>query len=278
MAKSEESEAGPVISFVNQIADAVRDEFPDRYIGTLAYQYTRKAPKTLVPRDNVAVRLCSIECSFSEPLDSGSNSVNDRFVEDINAWNKKTDNLFIWDYVTNFSHYVQPFPNLRSLKPNIRFFIDHGVKGLFEQGNYNGSGGGEMAELRNYLLARFLWNPDRDLDTEMNEFLEAFYGPAAKPIRDYIDFAHDHIRNVEIHTARKACTDNPPTFFHGGIPGLINAHHHLYSTFARGFTPPGPPARNFEQNLKNLWWKLDAALDSEDVYFRRPISRRVRRR
>ncbi len=51
------------------------------------------------------------------------------------------------------------------------------------------------------------------------------------------------------------------------MPGLINAHHHLYSTFARGFTPPGPPARNFDENLKNLWWKLDAALESEDVYY-----------
>ena len=51
------------------------------------------------------------------------------------------------------------------------------------------------------------------------------------------------------------------------MPGLINAHHHLYSTFARGFTPPGPPARNFEENLRNLWWKLDTALDSEDVYY-----------
>jgi putative selenium metabolism protein SsnA len=51
------------------------------------------------------------------------------------------------------------------------------------------------------------------------------------------------------------------------MPGLINAHHHLYSTFARGFTPPGPAAENFEQNLKNLWWKLDAALDAEDVYY-----------
>ena len=50
-------------------------------------------------------------------------------------------------------------------------------------------------------------------------------------------------------------------------PGLINAHHHLYSTFARGFTPPGPPARNFGENLRNLWWKLDAALESEDVYY-----------
>ena len=51
------------------------------------------------------------------------------------------------------------------------------------------------------------------------------------------------------------------------MPGLVNAPHHLYSTFARGFTPPGPPARNFEENLKNLWWKLDSALESEDVYY-----------
>jgi len=41
------------------------------------------------------------------------------------------------------------------------------------------------------------------------------------------------------------------------MPGLINAHHHLYSTFARGFTPPGSPPRNFEEILKKLWWKLD---------------------
>ena len=51
------------------------------------------------------------------------------------------------------------------------------------------------------------------------------------------------------------------------MPGLINAHHHLYSTFARGFTPPGPTPRNFDENLKSLWWKLDAALNEEDVYY-----------
>ncbi len=51
------------------------------------------------------------------------------------------------------------------------------------------------------------------------------------------------------------------------MPGLINAHHHLYSTFARGFTPPGEPARNFKEILERLWWKLDRALDPEDVYY-----------
>ena len=70
-------------------------------------------------------------------------------------------------------------------------------------------------------------------------------------------------------TPPESCTPDR-TIDAGGcvvMPGLINAHHHLYSTFARGFTPPGPPARNFEQNLKNLWWKLDAALDADDVYY-----------
>lgn len=51
------------------------------------------------------------------------------------------------------------------------------------------------------------------------------------------------------------------------MPGLINAHHHLYSTFARGFSPPGEPARNFKEILERLWWKLDLALDAEDVYY-----------
>ena len=50
------------------------------------------------------------------------------------------------------------------------------------------------------------------------------------------------------------------------MPGLINAHHHFYSTLARGFTPPGEPAANFQQILERLWWKLDLALNPQDVY------------
>ena len=51
------------------------------------------------------------------------------------------------------------------------------------------------------------------------------------------------------------------------MPGLINAHHHLYSSFARGFAAPGEPARNFVQILERVWWKLDLALDPEAVRY-----------
>ena len=49
------------------------------------------------------------------------------------------------------------------------------------------------------------------------------------------------------------------------MPGFICAHHHFYSTMARGMAPPGEPASNFVEILERLWWKLDMALDEEDV-------------
>ena len=49
-------------------------------------------------------------------------------------------------------------------------------------------------------------------------------------------------------------------------PGFINAHTHFYSTFARGLTK-AKPAGDFVQVLKNLWWRLDSALTTEDCYY-----------
>jgi putative selenium metabolism protein SsnA len=77
-------------------------------------------------------------------------------------------------------------------------------------------------------------------------------------------------RIVEVGQAAGIARKADRTIDAGGravMPGLINAHHHLYSTFARGFAPPGPPPHNFTEILEGLWWKLDAALDIEDVYF-----------
>ena len=77
-------------------------------------------------------------------------------------------------------------------------------------------------------------------------------------------------RIVDVGELDAAALDPDRTIDAGGnllMPGLIIAHHHLYSTFARGFTPPGPAATNFDENLRFLWWKLDAALDSDDVYY-----------
>lgn len=50
------------------------------------------------------------------------------------------------------------------------------------------------------------------------------------------------------------------------LPGIVNAHMHFYSTFARGMALKDPPAENFMQVLERLWWRLDKALGPEDCY------------
>lgn len=185
--EAEGSHAGSLIAFVNQVADAIGKDHPQIAIDTLAYQYTRKPPRTMKPRPNVIVRLCSIECCFSHPLDGCPEKTNTSFMEDLKGWNRLTDRLYVWDYVTNFHHYVAPFPNLAVLDRNIRTFADHGVVGIFEQGNYSRGGGGELSELRAWVLAKLLWDPAHDGQALIREFVAGAYGPAAAQVQAFID-------------------------------------------------------------------------------------------
>jgi len=48
-------------------------------------------------------------------------------------------------------------------------------------------------------------------------------------------------------------------------PGLVCAHHHLYSALARGMPPPPKVPTSFQEILEQVWWRLDAALDLEMI-------------
>ncbi|MCF7794512.1 MAG: amidohydrolase family protein [Candidatus Cloacimonetes bacterium] len=48
------------------------------------------------------------------------------------------------------------------------------------------------------------------------------------------------------------------------FPGFVNAHHHIYSTLSKG-VPCEVPFKDFEGNLKQLWWTLDHSLQKEDM-------------
>ncbi|MCX5642200.1 MAG: DUF4838 domain-containing protein [Candidatus Omnitrophica bacterium] len=183
---AEGSPSGTNIRFANAVAEALEKEFPDVLIDTFAYEYTRTPPKLTKPRSNVVVRLCSIECDFAHPL---SHPNNKAFREDIEGWSKISKQLYIWDYVTNFYHYLQAQPNLRVLGPNIRFFRDHQVKGVFEQGN--GQSLSPSGAVKSWMIAKLLWNPDLDDQKLLQEFLDGYYGPAAPQLRAYIDLVHD---------------------------------------------------------------------------------------
>ena len=177
--EEEGSPAGPIIHFVNKVAA----EFPDKIISTLAYQYSRKAPKLVKPADNVQIMLCTIELNRSKAIEADPRSQS--FLKDIEDWGKISKNIFLWDYTVNFSHHISPFPNLHTLAPNIQLFVKNNVNAHFQQTNMDA--GHEFSELKGYLIARLLWNPKANVDSIMNDFLNGYYGAGGVFIKKYID-------------------------------------------------------------------------------------------
>jgi len=179
--KEEDSHSGTMIHFVNSVAKS----FPDKTISTLAYQHTRKPPK-VKPANNVLITLCSIECDRSAPIEEKCTD----FAEDLIGWGKLTDNIRIWDYTTQFTNFLAPFPNLLTLQPNIKFFRDQHTKWIFEQHSNNPS---ELFELRSYIMAELLWNPDQNFNDLIIEFTDGYYKEAGVYIRNYIDLVHEKL-------------------------------------------------------------------------------------
>jgi hypothetical protein len=171
-----------LIRFVNGVAAA----FPDKVISTLAYQYTRQAPVSVKPASNVNIMLCTIECDRSRPI--RNDTTPGSFARDLQNWSTLSDDILVWDYVIQFTNMIAPFPNLKVLQPNIRLFRDHGVTGIFEQGAYGTYS--ENQELRQYMLAKLLWNPDLDVDSLIRDFTGGYYGPAAPYLQEYLTTMH----------------------------------------------------------------------------------------
>ena len=205
---AEGSLMGTQLRFVNAVADAIREEFPDRYIETLAYRFTRHVPKLTRPRNNVIIRLCSIECCFSHAIDTCQHS-NPAFIRDMEDWAGIADHIYIWDYVTNFAHYLAPHPNLHVLGPNMKFFADHHTVGMFPEGAPDGRGA-EMSELKAWILAKLEWDPDYPVDKGVEEFIRAYCGRGWKVIWDYVKELNDRAERIGSH---RGCYAEPDREF-----------------------------------------------------------------
>jgi hypothetical protein len=191
--------SGLYLWFVNQVAEAVEKEHPDKLIDTLAYQFTETPPSGIVPRANVRVRLCPISCCEAHPYQKCRAKQNVAFLAHLRAWSKITDTLYIWHYNTNFSNYLLPFPDFGEFPAEVRLYKQSGVKGVFFQGDYAPGGGGSDAELRSYVMAKLLWKENVDSNALVTEWMQGVYGKAWKPMRAWFDLLHRGVRGPGRH-------------------------------------------------------------------------------
>lgn len=194
------SHAGTMLTFVNRIAEAVEKAgYENVAIDTFAYQYTRATPTKAVPRKNVIVRLCSIECCFSHTLDDKDCKENAEFMKDLVNWNKICNRLYVWDYTTNYGKTLGIFPDFGVIQKNLQIMVENGVKGVYEEGNYYMSQcNTEFGDLRSYMLSKFMQNPYADYDEVVNPFLEAYYGAGWKNIREFLDIITEASKDTHL--------------------------------------------------------------------------------
>ena len=98
----------------------------------------------------------------------------------------------------NFSNYLQPFPNLYSMAENLKLYKAYNVKGVLQQGNFSHGGKGALDELKSYVMARLLWNPERDVNREIDDFLAGYYGKSSDCMKAYITLLHESVGDIPL--------------------------------------------------------------------------------
>jgi hypothetical protein len=179
---AEGSPAGSLLYGINRVAEGVEKEFPGFFVETLAYQYTRKPPTTVRPRDNVIVRLAVIERSSAQPIE---HEVNRTLERDLQAWSALKPHLYVWDYTANLLHPFTPEPRAFVYGPDLRLYRRMGAVSVFCEHNHGSSPLSDFDELHTWLLSKLMWNPDRDDRALVREFLDGYYGPAGRALAGY---------------------------------------------------------------------------------------------
>ncbi len=178
----EGSHMASVLYLVNAVAEDIEKDYPFVLISTLAYGETIDVPKTMRPRKNVCIRLCNDNVgAWRRPFEVAE--ICD-FAPLLINWSEICERMYIWDYVTNFSHYLAPMPNMDVMADNIRFFVKYNAEGVMPQANYQ-SRGSEREWLRSWVAAKLLWDPSLDVFELMDDFIYGHFGKAAPAIAEY---------------------------------------------------------------------------------------------
>ena len=186
------------IYYLNIVSELIETEYPDIYLSTLAYRYAQKPPENLKPRHNVMIRLCPIEMCLTHPFTECPSRQSKETYEALRGWTNLTSNVKIWHYGTNFSFLPAPMPNFREFPTSIREYQKHGIKGIFYQGQ-NNSPGSSDADLRSWVLAQLMWDPGKDGDELVDEWLHGVYNTAYVPMRAYFDLIHRQADSHHLH-------------------------------------------------------------------------------
>ncbi len=191
------SYSGLVLEFTNAIAAAIENEYPEVKIQMFAYQFAEVAPKGIKAHKNVLIRIAQLGCEFGrkvairDSLHSLTHPVNAVPLKRIQEWSE-VGAIGIWDYWIMYFEALTTIGN--TFAENLAIYKNSNVKTLFIEAEEPMITVFYAARL--YLGYRFINDPTRNYDAELDKFMAAYYQDAAAPMRKLMKYME--MRNNEI--------------------------------------------------------------------------------
>lgn len=194
LTKKDGSAIGPLIDFINYIAEDIRKDYPEIQIRTFAYLTSIEAPRTIHPADNVIINLAQLGCEWGKmhQLDTMrdlSSPGNKAALDVLTSWSKVSKNIAKWDYWVLYGSELDistPYINIEAIEKNIHLYRENNVHDLFIE--CESSHNTAFFGLKRYLGLKLLDKPDTPSNIIIDDFFTGMYGVAATPMREYLDY------------------------------------------------------------------------------------------
>ena len=162
---------------VTKMIRKLATRFPSHTFFTSAYHTTDKPCKHALP-ENAGVIVSAIDWQPGKELKGKT-----LFEQKISEWSKKTNNIYVWDYINNYDDYLTPYPILKSMQRRFKIYRDNGIKGIF----LNGSGYdySTFEDMHTQLLAALMMNPDINIECSVKDYFCRNYPVTGAVISDY---------------------------------------------------------------------------------------------
>jgi len=181
------NEADLYMDFVNEIADAAKKEFPGKYILAMGgYQPVVDPPLKFKPHDNVIVLCCTTPSASFVYFPNLEQTYRYRYFE---KWAAVSKNLWVWEYYNNiFISFGYLRPEWWQIEENIRRMKRFGVTGVGPEDEFKSMGSvlAEFYEMRLWIYAKMIDNPDLNVEELMKDFLNGSYDKAGPYLFEYI--------------------------------------------------------------------------------------------
>lgn len=241
LSEKEGSDAALVLTFINRIARKTAVKYPEVTIRTFAYVSSEKAPRTIRPEKNVQIQICDLytRSDCYRPLTHPINAERRKIFD---SWKEKGARITVWDY-WNMAHdgYFNP-PRVETIidaiPGDLRYLKQIGTENYFTEAEVDFFDDiPNFYDLHFWLGMKLLEDPGRDENVLIADFMKHHYGPAEKPMTEFLNLLRKAVREEKTPMFYIV---NPVREYQ--TPAFLKQCY-AYLAEARRLTGPGTPYR-----------------------------------